>query len=192
MRLNKTYRPVVLGILLLFAWPLRTAAQPRSPLLDEIVVSVRKANPKWHFVNAVCTCPALVPSQSSYVAGGWYFGKLTSRRHMSIYISYVPTSVAAAEWMAELGRWNVVAGSHRQAVTFADEAYLLTSDNGYAIFTFRNGSVIVEVSGALNDVKFFAPQTYHRRAPDNKSLHASRASGLLIDNLRLSQLRAAA
>jgi hypothetical protein len=133
MRLNKTYRPLVLGILLLFAWALRTAAQARSPLLDEIVVSVRKANPKWHFVNAVCTCQALVPSQSSYVAGGWYFRKLTSRRHMSVYISYVPTSAAAAEWMAELGRWNLVAGSHREAVNFADEAYLLTSDTGYAI-----------------------------------------------------------
>jgi hypothetical protein len=32
----------------------------------------------------------------------------------------------------------------------------------------------------------------YRRGPHNKSLHASRISGLLIDSLRVSQLRAAA
>jgi len=176
MRPNKTCCSAILGILLIFAASVNTAAQGRSPLLDEIAVSIRKANPKWHFVPAVCTCPALVQSQSSYAEGGWYFRKLTSSRHVSIYISYVPTSASASDWMADLGRRNVVTGWHREPYAFADDAYLWTSNTGHAILYFRNGSLVVEVSGALDDVKFFAPHAYQRTAPDNKSLDATRGS----------------
>ncbi len=174
-----TYRSLLLGIFLIFAASVHSAAQGRSPLLDGIVASVRKANPKWHFIPAVCTCPRLVQSQSSYAFGGWHLEKLTSRRRVSIYISYVPTSASAADWMADRGRRNVETGWHREHYAFANEAYLWTSNTGYAYLYFRNGSLVVEVSGALDDVKFFAPHAYPRMAPDNKSLDASGGSVFL-------------
>jgi hypothetical protein len=71
--------------------------------------------------------------------------------------------------MADLGRRNVVTGWHREPYAFADDAYLWTSNTGHAILYFRNGSLVVEVRGALDDVKFFAPHAYQRTAPDNKS-----------------------
>jgi hypothetical protein len=174
-----THRSLFLGIFLIFAASVQAPAQGRSPLLDKIVASVRTANPKWHFIPGVCTCPRLVQSQSAYAFGGWHLGKLTSRRRVSIYISYVPTSTSAADWMADLGRRNVVTGWRREHYAFADEAYLWTSNTGYAYLYFRNGSLVVEVSGALDDVKFFAPHAYLRMAPDNKSLDASGGSVFL-------------
>jgi len=160
MRPNKASLSLLLATVLILAASGQAAAQGRSPLLDKIVASIRKANPKWHFVPAVCCCPLLVQSQSSYAFGGWHFGKLTSRRHVSIYISYVPTSARAAKWMDDLGRREVVTGWHRAPLTFADEAYLWTSKAGYAYLYFRDGSLIFEVSGAVDDVKFFAPHAY--------------------------------
>ena len=178
MRPYKTHRSLVLGIFMILAASVDTAAQVRSPLLDRIVASVRKANPKWHFIPAVCMCPSLVQSQSSYAEGAWYLGKLTSRHHVSIYVSYVPTSDSAAKWMADLGRRNVVTGWYREPYPFAEEAFLWTANTGYAYLYFRNGSLIVEVSGMLDDVKFFAPHAYQRMAPDNKSLDRSHGKRL--------------
>jgi hypothetical protein len=89
--------------------------------------------------------------------GGWHYGKLTSSRHVSIYISYVPTPKSAADWMVELRSRNVVTGWHREQYPFADEAYLWTSDDGHGYLYFRNGATVVELSGTLGDVKFFAP-----------------------------------
>jgi hypothetical protein len=152
-----TYRSLFATLFLAMTLSSSAAAQGRSPLLDEIVQSVRQADPQWHFVPGVCTCPALVQSQLSYALGGWHHGKLTSSRHVSIYISYVPTSASAADWMVDLGRRNVVTGWRREPYPFADEAYLWISDNRYAYLYFRNGATVVELSGALDDVKFFAP-----------------------------------
>src|SRR6476660_1436669 len=131
MRSNKTYRFLLFGTCLIFAASVHTAAQGRSPLLDKIVESVRKVNPKWHFIPAICTCPVLVPSQSSYAFGAWHFGKLTSDRDVSIYISYVPTSARAADWMADLSRRDVVKEWHRGPYALGDEAYLWNSNTGY-------------------------------------------------------------
>jgi hypothetical protein len=186
------YRSVFVTIFLILAACLPASAQGRSPLLDKIVASVRKANPKWHFIPGVCTCTRLVPSQTSYAFGGWHPGKLTSRRRVSIYISYVPTTADAADGMAEIGRRDVVSGWQRQRYTFADEAYLWTAENGYAYLYFRKGAIVVELSGALDDVKFFAPHAYRQMAPDNKSLDASGTSGFVIDNLSVTRLTAAA
>jgi hypothetical protein len=107
------------------------------------------------------------------VEGAWYLGKLTSRRHVNIYISYVPTAASAAVWMADLGRRDVVTGMHREPYPFADEAYLWTSSTGHAFLYFRNGSLVVEISGGLDDVKFFAPHAYPRMPPDNEALDRS-------------------
>ena len=159
-----TYRSLLPAILLIFAASVPIAAQGRSPLLDRIVASVRKANPKWHFSPAICTCPGLVPSQSSYAFGDWYLGKLESRRSVSVYISYVPTSASAADWMIDLVQRKVEPGWHRERYPLADEAYLWTSDTGSAYLYFRSGSIVVEVRGALDDVKFFAPHAYRRGA----------------------------
>jgi len=143
MRPNKTYRSLLLAIFLVFAVSVHTAAQGRSPLLDRIVASVRKANPKWHFIPDICTCPPLVPSQSSYAFGDWVRGKVNSRRQVSIYISYVSTSAGAAAWMADLGRRNLKTGWHREPYALADETDLLITDTGYAYLNFRNGSIVV-------------------------------------------------
>lgn len=148
-------RSLLLAILLIVSVAGPVAPQGRSPLLDRIVAAVRKANPKWHFIG-VCTCAALVPSQASYAAGGWHLGKLTSTRHVSIYISYVPSLASATDWMSGFGRGDLVTGWQRERYAFADDAFLLTSNIGYAILTFRSGSIIMEISGALDDVKFFA------------------------------------
>lgn len=161
------HRSLFLAIFLIFAGSVPTGAQGRSPLLNRIEASVRKANPKWHFIPGVCTCPPLVQSQSSYAMGGWYLGKLTSSRRVSIYISYVPSPASAADWMAELGRRDVVTGWHREQYAFADEAYLWTSNTGSAYLYFRNGSIIIEIQGALDDVRFFARFAKQQTAPDN-------------------------
>ncbi len=169
-----TSRSISPAILLILAASVSVAAQGRSPLLDEIVVSVRKASPKWHFIPAVCTCPALVPSQSSYAFGGWHLGKLTSPRRVQIYVSYVPTEAIAADWMSDLGRRNVETGWWRTQYRLGDEASLWTSDSGYAYLYFRSGSIVVEISGALNDVKFFAPHANWQLATVTKRLERPR------------------
>ena len=162
------------ALLMILSTSVPSATQGRSSLLNRIVASVKKANPKWHFIPGVCTCPALVRSQSSYAMGGWHLGKLTSRRHVSIYISYVPTPASATDWMADLAQRNVEKGWHREHYPLPDEAYLWTSDAGYAYIYFRSGSIVVEVSGAHDDVKFFAPYASPQVTPDNSSLNRTR------------------
>jgi hypothetical protein len=144
------------AILLILAAFTPATPQGSSPLLDRIVQSVRKTNPKWHFIPGFCTCPVLVRSQSAYAFGGMYYRKLTSPRRVLIYIASVPTSANATDWMADLRDRNARAGWQREQYWFADEAYLWTVDHGNAYLYFRNGAVIGELSGALDDVKFFA------------------------------------
>jgi len=59
--------------------------------------------------------------------------------------------------MIDLGRRDVATGWQRKRFPFIEEAYLWTSDSGYAYLYFRNGTIAVELSGAVDDVKFFAP-----------------------------------
>jgi len=77
-------------------------------------------------------------------------------RHLSIYISYVPTAKAAADWMIDLRRRNVGTGWRREPYPLADDADLWISDNGYAYLYLRKGTTVVELTGALDDVQFFS------------------------------------
>lgn len=151
-----TYRSLLAALCLAVTLSSSVMAQGRSPLLDKIVRSVRHADPQWHFVAGVCDCPALVQAQTSYAFGGWHHGKLTSTRHLSIYISYVPTAKNAADWIIDLARRNAVTGWHRELYPLADDAYLWVLDNRYAYLYFRRGATVVELSGALDDVKFLS------------------------------------
>jgi hypothetical protein len=141
---------------LTLAAPISAAAQGDSPLLDKIVRSVRESNPKWHFIPGFCTCPVLVRSQSAYAFGYMYYRELTSSSRVSIYISYMPTTAIANDWMKDICDRNATARYLREQFGFADEAYVWTFDNGNASLYFRNGAVIGELNGAPNDVRFFA------------------------------------
>jgi hypothetical protein len=151
-----THRSILPAILLILAVCAPAVTQGSSPLLETIVQSVRKASPKWHFIPGFCTCTALVQSQSAYAFGDMYYRKLSSRRRVTIYISYVPTFARATDWMADLRDRNSREGWQRQEYRFASEAYVWTVDNGNAYLYFRNGAVIAELNGAPNDVSFFA------------------------------------
>jgi hypothetical protein len=59
--------------------------------------------------------------------GDWHLGKLASGRDVSIYISFVPTSASAADWMAELGRRPV---AKDRALRTCGRGRLWTSDAG--------------------------------------------------------------
>ena len=151
-----THRSILAAILLILAGCTPAEPQGSSTLLDRIAQSIRKANPKWHFISGFCTCPVLVPSQASYAFGVMYYRKWASPRDVLIYIAYVPKSANAADWMADLRDRNARAGWQREQYWFADEAYLWTFDNGHANLYFRDGAVIAELSGASDDVNFFA------------------------------------
>jgi hypothetical protein len=142
--------------LLVLAISTQVGAQGRSPLLDKVVRSVNKHRPSWHFIPGVCTCPPLVPIQTSYAAGGWHPGNITSKRHVSIYISYVASVEDAAQWMAGLSQRDVVEGWRRDRYKLGDESYLWSANDGYSYLYFRKGSVVVELSGKAGDVKLFA------------------------------------
>jgi hypothetical protein len=151
-----THRSILPAILLILAAFTPATPQGSSPLLDRIVQSVRKTNPKWHFIPGFCTCPVLVRSQSAYAFGEMYYRNLTSGHRVLIYIAYVPTSAIAADWMTGLRDRNARAGWQREQYWFADEAYLWTVDHGNAYLYFRKGAVVAELSGALSDVESFA------------------------------------
>ena len=146
----------LLLVLMVLAISTPIGAQGRSPLLDKVVSSVNEHEPLWHFIPANCTCPALVPSQISYAMGGWYLGDLTSRRRVTIYISYTPSVQDATQWMEELSQRDLVKGWRRARYELADESYLWSADDGHSYLYFRQGSVAVEVSGDITDVKLFA------------------------------------
>src|SRR5258707_200390 len=62
----------------------------------------------------------------------------------------------ATDWMKDLRDRNATARYLREQFGFAGEADVWTFDNGNASLYFRNGAVIGELSGAPNDVRFFA------------------------------------
>jgi len=132
-------------------------AQGRSPLLDRVVRSIKREEPRWRFIPGVCTCPPLVSGQRSYAAGGWYLEEAGERRHVSIYVSYVPSAQLAAEWMESMSRWPVAEGWRGEKYSLGDEAYLSRNQDGTnSTVSFRKGKIVVEVSGELGDVVRFA------------------------------------
>ena len=150
-------RSLLMALLLLVIAPTSGVAQGRSPLLDEVVRTVRGANPTWHFVPGFCTCPALVPSQTAYAFGDMYHRKISDHRHVMIYIGYVPTRALATNSLRDLRDRNAANGWRRDEYKFADEAYLFwTSDVGGASLYFRRGPAIAQISGRRTDVEFFA------------------------------------
>ena len=146
-------------VLLVFTASIQVGAQGRSPLLDKVVKSVKKHRPLWYFIPGVCTCPALVSNQLSYAMGGWHLGGVASKRHVSVYVSTVPSVEDAAEWMEDLSQRKVVAGWRRDRYMLGDESYQWSSDDGYSYIYFRKGSVVVEVSGQKRDAQLFAEYT---------------------------------
>jgi hypothetical protein len=144
------------ALLLAIVVSISATAQTRAPLLDRIVQTVENTDSRWHFMAAFCTCPALIRSQTDYAFGEMYHGKLTDNRHVTIYVSYVPTSVIAADWMRDLRDRNTTARYPREEYRFADEAYLWIYDRGGASLYFRSGATIVALSGVRKDVQFFA------------------------------------
>jgi hypothetical protein len=151
-----TKRSIVFALFLTLAVPVTTVAQGRSPLLDKVVQSVEGTNPKWHLILGFCTCPVLVRSQVTYAFGDMYYGKLSSPRRVSIYISYVPTPAIARDSMADLRDRNDTARYLRKDYMIGDEAYLWTFENGTASLYFRSGAAIGELFGNRADVHFFA------------------------------------
>jgi hypothetical protein len=151
-----TNRSIFNALLLAIVASITAAAQTRAPLLDRIVQTVENTDSRWHFMAAFCTCPALVRSQTDDAFGAMYYGKLTDHRNVLIYVSYVPTSVIAAEWMRDLRDRNTTARYQREEYGFADEANLWIYDRGGASLYFRSGATVVWLSGVRKDVQFFA------------------------------------
>jgi hypothetical protein len=151
-----TNRSIFNALLLAIVASITAAAQTRAPLLDRIVQTVENTDSRWHFMAAFCTCPALVRSQTDDAFGEMYYGKLTDHRNVLIYVSYVPTSVIAAEWMRDLRDRNTTARYQREEYEFADEANLWIYDRGGASLYFRSGATVVWLSGVRKDVQFFA------------------------------------
>jgi len=147
---------ILLLVSMVLAASTQVGAQGRSPLLDNVVRSVKQHQPAWQFIPGVCTCPLLVPSQISYAMGGWHLGDITSKRRVTIYISYLPSVQDAAKWMAGLSQQDVVEGWRREKYMLGDESYLWSADDGYSYLYFRQGSLAVELSGNVEDVTLFA------------------------------------
>jgi len=154
--MSKT-RSLLLALLLLVIPSVPLFAQGRSALINEVVRSVRNANPKWHFVAGFCTCPGLVRSQTAYAFGVMYHRKISDHRHVAIYIAYVPTVALAADWFRDLRDRNAANGWQQDEYKFADEAYLCwASDPRGASLYFRRKAAIVQISGSRTDVQFVA------------------------------------
>ena|SRR2546428_3464590 len=152
-----TNRLIELALLLLVVAPTSGVAQGRSPLLNKIVRSVRRANRTWHFLPGFCTCPTLARSQTAYAFGDMYYRKISDHRDVLIYIGYVPTKALAADWLGDLRDRKAVNEWRRDEYKFADEAYLFwTYDAGGASLYFRCGAAIGWISGPRTDVEFFA------------------------------------
>jgi hypothetical protein len=160
----------LLLVVMVLAASTQLGAQGRSPLLDEIVRSVKNHRPAWHFIPGVCTCPVMVPNQISYAMGGWDLGDITSKRRVTIIISYVPSVQDVAQWMAGLSQQDVVDGWRREKYKLGDESYLWSADDGYSYLYFRQGSLAVELSGNVADVRLFAEYAVKQMPPANKRL----------------------
>lgn len=151
-----TNRSIFSPLLLAIVASITAAAQTRAPLLDRIVQTVENTDSRWHFMAAFCTCPALVRSQTDHAFGEMSYGRLADHRNVLIYVSYVPTSVIAADWMRDLTNRNTTARYPREEYRFADEANLWIYDSGGASLYFRSGATVVWLSGVRKDVQFFA------------------------------------
>jgi hypothetical protein len=82
-----------------------------------------------------------------------------------MYISYTPSVEDATQWMGEISRREVVKGWHRATYELADESYLWNADDGTSYLYFRQGSLAVEVSGSIADVKRFAKYAEKQMPP---------------------------
>jgi len=151
----RKFQTLLLVLMVLASSP-EVGAQGGSPLLDKVVRSVKKHKPLWHFIPGVCTCPPLVPTQSSYAAGVWHPGEITSTRRVGIYIAYLRSVQDAAQWTSGLSQQQVVEGWRRDKYKLGDESYLWTANDDYGYLYFRQGRLAVELSGNVADVKLFA------------------------------------
>jgi len=71
--MNWRMRTVFLAVALLAASRVSaTTDSPETSILGRAATAILKAEPKWRYSEAICTCPPLMDEQLGVAVGTWY------------------------------------------------------------------------------------------------------------------------